>query len=417
MLNTIVSRISLLFVLLWGSAVWVTVSAQQSKTQERIKVYLDCQGCDTDYFRSEAKFLNFVRDPSDADLHAFVRSINAGAGDNFNFTYIAFDRLQHQHDTSQVFLESTLSSDERRSKLFDHFQWRILPYLVQVGQQSDFKLTYQGNELGVETEPLIDPWRSWIFELYGVGQIDKESSRSEFEIKTGLEADHLSDDWRIRIRLRSKYEFLEVMQKEQMVSNSNQTQSLSGIMVRSLGNHWSAGLSTTIYKSTYDNIRYSFYGGPAVEYSLFPYQQALKREITLAYRIGFTKNSYFETTIFDLLDEQFARHSLTVNARIRQPWGSLFSYVRASQILSDLDKNRISAYLRLNVRLIKGLSISISSSYDRIQDQISLPKGSASLEDLLLQTRRLATNYDLDFSLGLNYTFGSVYNNVVNTRL
>jgi len=394
-----------------------SLTAQESSRQDLLKIYLDCQGCDIPYFRNEAKYLNFVRDPSAADLHAFVRSINAGAGDNFSFNFIAFERLQHQHDTSQVFLASTLSADERRSSLFEHFQWRILPYMVRLGQQDNFKLSYQGNELGVETEELVDPWRSWIFELYGLGQIDKESSRSEYEVRNGLEADHISDDWRVRIRLRSQYEFLEVMQNEQMVSNSNQSQSLSSIVVRSMGDHWSAGLSSSVSKSTYDNVRYSFYGGPALEYSLYPYQQALKREITIAYRIGYTQNRYFETTIFDLLNEDFARHSLTINARIRQPWGSLFSYVRASQILSDLEKNRISAYLRLNVRLVKGLSISLSSSYDRIQDQISLPKGTASLEDLLLQTRRLATNYDLDLSLGLNYTFGSVYNNVVNTRL
>ncbi|MFO7719629.1 MAG: hypothetical protein R6W85_04220, partial [Gillisia sp.] len=55
--------------------------------------------------------------------------------------------------------------------------------------------------------------------------------------------------------------------------------------------------------------------------------------------------------------------------------------------------------------------------YDYVQDQLSLPKGDASLEDLLLQLRQLATTYGISLSLGLSYSFGSVFNNVVNTRL
>ena len=48
-----------------------------------------------------------------------------------------------------------------------------------------------------------------------------------------------------------------------------------------------------------------------------------------------------------------------------------------------------------------------------INDQISLPREEASIEDILLGQSQLATN----FETGLSYTFGSLYNNVINTRL
>jgi hypothetical protein len=69
------------------------------------------------------------------------------------------------------------------------------------------------------------------------------------------------------------------------------------------------------------------------------------------------------------------------------------------------------------LRIVKGLSLRFSSGFELIHDQLYLAKGDASLEELLLQQRQLATTYEFSSSVGLSYTFGSIYNNVVNTRL
>lgn len=85
--------------------------------------------------------------------------------------------------------------------------------------------------------------------------------------------------------------------------------------------------------------------------------------------------------------------------------------------MHDLNKNRISIDSRLSIRVFKGLSVNFSSNYDYVQDQLSLPKGDASLEEVLLGKRQLATTYGISVSAGISYSFGSIYNNVVNTRL
>ncbi|MFH1686770.1 MAG: hypothetical protein ABIE70_04525 [bacterium] len=43
-------------------------------------------------------------------------------------------------------------------------------------------------------------------------------------------------------------------------------------------------------------------------------------------------------------------------------------------------------------------------------------KGEASDEDVLLRRHELATSYDYYMSVGISYTFGSIYNDVVNAR-
>jgi len=51
-----------------------------------------------------------------------------------------------------------------------------------------------------------------------------------------------------------------------------------------------------------------------------------------------------------------------------------------------------------------------------VRDQLSLCKGDASLEDILLSKKQLATNHEYFLSVSLSYTFGSIFSNVVNPR-
>jgi hypothetical protein len=49
-------------------------------------------------------------------------------------------------------------------------------------------------------------------------------------------------------------------------------------------------------------------------------------------------------------------------------------------------------------------------------DLLSLAKGSLTREEVLLRQSQLATTYRAFLYAGINYTFGSVLNNVVNPR-
>ena len=55
-------------------------------------------------------------------------------------------------------------------------------------------------------------------------------------------------------------------------------------------------------------------------------------------------------------------------------------------------------------------------SLSLVRDQISIAKGKASEQEILLQRRQLATSYSYFAGIGLTYTFGSIFNNVVNPR-
>jgi hypothetical protein len=71
---------------------------------------------------------------------------------------------------------------------------------------------------------------------------------------------------------------------------------------------------------------------------------------------------------------------------------------------------------RLNIRLVRGLEFNINGGVERIKDQIYLARGGASDEEVLLRRRDLGTDWRYRLGLSLSYTFGSIYNNVVNPR-
>ncbi|MCG7854113.1 MAG: hypothetical protein MIO92_16480 [Methanosarcinaceae archaeon] len=52
----------------------------------------------------------------------------------------------------------------------------------------------------------------------------------------------------------------------------------------------------------------------------------------------------------------------------------------------------------------------------QVRDQISLPSGGATKDEILLELKRLATGYELRLEAGLNFRFGSIYSNIVNPR-
>jgi hypothetical protein len=84
--------------------------------------------------------------------------------------------------------------------------------------------------------------------------------------------------------------------------------------------------------------------------------------------------------------------------------------------LSDLSKMSLGIAGNLDFRVFRGLSLGVHASVSFIHDQLYLPKAGATSQEVLLNLRQLATSYSYYTAIGFSYTFGSIYNNVVNPR-
>jgi hypothetical protein len=168
--------------------------------------------------------------------------------------------------------------------------------------------------------------------------------------------------------------------------------------------------------STYRNVSFSICSAPAVEFNLFPYSESTRRQFRLLYRLKYAYVRYIEETIYDRTREYLWSQVLMAALEFNEPWGTAEVSLEGSHYFHDFSKNRLNLRCDLSIRIIKGLRLNLYGGYSRIRDQLNLAKGDASLEEVLLQRRELETNYSLFFSVGLNYSFGSVFSNVVNPR-
>jgi hypothetical protein len=71
----------------------------------------------------------------------------------------------------------------------------------------------------------------------------------------------------------------------------------------------------------------------------------------------------------------------------------------------------------MEIRLFRGLSLDLMGRTARVKDQIYEPREDIPDEDVLLRRRELGTDYEVSIELGFSYTFGSVFNTIVNPRM
>ncbi|MFT4602552.1 MAG: hypothetical protein ACI857_002738, partial [Arenicella sp.] len=184
----------------------------------------------------------------------------------------------------------------------------------------------------------------------------------------------------------------------------------------SINDHWSYGFFNNTGNSIFSN--YYLYsetlGG--IEYNIFPYEESSTKQIIFSYTVGGRYNDYYDTTVFNKEKEIVGLHKAQVAGSLNQQWGSLSGSVSFENYLHDFSLNSTSFWLNFNVRLFKGFSWRINGTFSILHNQINLSKGNASIEEVLLQQQQLGSGYSYWLNTGINYSFGSIYNSIVNPR-
>ena len=385
---------------------------------ESIKMFLDCN-CEKRYIQQEIDFVSHVRDQDLANVKLFIYDIaNGSGGRTYKLEFTGAGSFEGTTNGLSFDSTANMSSDEVRKGLLQRIKTGLLKFVIQsdVADKIEYNISVEGMKDRQDIN-FDDPWNNWIFEVRGEVDVSSEASRNQFRYELGFESDRVTEKWRIRGDMEMSRFSSRFKNDGEEFTSERERYSARGSIVRSLSDHWSAGIFGGAVHNTYTNLNISTDFRPAIEYNIFPYREVLRREIVFAYKIGFIYNDYMETTIFGKDKESIFSHSIDVGLRFRQPWGNVFTRVTASTFLNDWSKNRLEVDSYLSIRILKGLSVRFSGDLKLIQDQINLPAGSASLEDVLLQQKQIATNFEVGFGVGISYTFGSAFNNIINTRL
>ena len=380
---------------------------------QKLKVYLDCR-CDDNYIKQKTSFLEYVRDQDLADIEIIIRDIRTPTGTrSFEIQIDGNNEFKEISSSAIVSGFVTDTSGTLRDKLLNKLKLSLIPFLDKAKYVINIDINSNFDEDIIND----DKWKNWVFELSGSYNNDKEESRKTNRYEIEFEIDKLTEDWRIGMEISRNESNRKFISNDDVYISNRKTTSFRGRVIRSISDHFSAGIFLGAYQNTYENIDFNRYLEPAIEYSFYPYKDVLSKEITLAYRIGTGKRNYIEKTIYGYETQKLTSQKLSLNIRFRQKWGNISSYLNATQFLNDGTKKRLSLRSDLDIRVFEGLAVRFSGNINLIREQYSLAAGTTSIEELLLQQRQIATDYKTNFSIGLSYTFGSMYNSIINTRL
>jgi hypothetical protein len=382
------------------------------------RVFLDCRRCDDEHVRNEVTFVNHVREAATAQIHVLVTDQPTGGG-GWQYTLAFLGRGDFAGlDQSLTYTSLPSQSEaETRDGLTAMLKLGLVPYVARTPLASRLELTFDQTGAG-PTQAVTDRWHNWTFEVYGGGNFNTESTQDSWNARYGFYANRVTERWKIRLRPYFNNNARTIRRSDDPdIRISQKRHGLETYVIRSLGGHMGAGVFAEYITHTVDNLRHGVTITPAVEYSVYPYSEATRRSITFTYRLGYELADYLEETIYEKTEETLLNHSLNASVQVRQPWGSISSSLAGSSYLHDSDFHRFTFNGNVSFRLGGGVSLNIGGNYQRINDQLGLPRRDASLEDILLQRRRLATAYRGSGSIGLSYTFGSIFSNVVNPRL
>ncbi len=385
-----------------------------------VRLFLDCQNtrCDFDYIRAQIGWVEYVRDREDADVHALVTDERNGGGGQTYFVRFegrrAFDGVD---DELQRATDQDATEDDQREALAGVLAAGLVPYLYRTDQASRVQISLSAPTADAPVvEASVDPWNFWVLRVRGRVFANGDANYLQRNANLNFNANRTTETLKTEFYLNASDNLSRFTFDGDVTRNQNNSYNGGGEVVFSLGPHWSAGGSARAFHSTFSNTDLSVRVGPEIEYSVFPYAQDTQRALRFSYSIGARRVAYRDTTLFDQLDETLFDHELEARVSYQQPWGSLSLRGEVNQFLHDFDLYSFNVGTNANIRIFRGLSFDVGANYSRIRNQLSLPRGTASEEDVLTRRRQLSTGYDFFLSTGLTYTFGSAFNSVVNPR-
>lgn len=368
----------------------------------------------SDYIRKEINYVNYVRDIKDAGVYIISTSQNTGSGGReFTFFLVGQNENEGMRDTISYVSFPAETQDERRIKEVRTLKMGFMRYVAKTPLAEYMKISF--------TEPLSetvssDKWDSWVFRTSLNGWLQGQQSYKATNLYGNFNASRVTEKWKINLRARYNYGIDKFDIEDEIITSENNSKSVNVLIVKSITDHWSYGGSAYTGSSSYNNQKFSATIMPGIEYDVFPYSESTRRQLRLLYTVGYGYVNYMDTTIYNLTKEGHFMHSLSAAYEVVQKWGSIDVSLNYSNYLHNWSKNNISLNGFLDLRIAKGLSVNFGGGASLIHDQLGLVKGGATAEEVLLQRKELATQFEYFTSFGFSYTFGSIYNNVVNPR-
>jgi hypothetical protein len=387
-----------------------TATKSDTLRKDALNVFMDAN----DFIKKEIPYINYVRDIKVADVYIISTEENTGSGGYVSTYFIVGQgKYKSMADTVKCSFSPDETLNNRRSKQVKTLKMGLMRYVAKTPLSQYMNINF--------TEPLSetvssDKWNSWVYSASMYASSYGQKSYNYTYVDGTLSANRITEKSKFESSISLDLQTNKNVYIDTTYNSTIREEYFYARYVKSINDHWSVGGLTNVQTSSYSNFDLSLKIMPGIEYDIFPYSQSTRHQLRLLYNTGIEINKYTEVTTLNKLRETLPKQTLSANLSIIQKWGSVSTSLTWSNYFFNWNYNNLRLYMNTSLRIVKGLSFNMSGSFAFVHDQISLPLGVSTLEDVLLQRKMQATDYSYSTYFGFTYTFGSIYNNVVNPR-
>ena len=393
---------------------------------QRLKVFIDCNNtwCDQTFIRTEINIVDFLLDNQAADLHILItEQETGGGGSQYQLIFFGQNRFKQMIDTLRFNTAPIATDFEERDLLIKHLKLGLTPYIVKAGNGKDItiEMKTKTDEKNRDTSSVTkDPWNYWVFRAGANGNINADEVYKSSRVGANFAANRVTEELKVGFEAygsknRDSY-YLEDSVAKQKIVNKNESYEFEHYLIKSITDHWSYGYQVELSRSSFSNNKGRLLFRTGFEYDIYPYKEVNTKFLTLSYTLDVRRNSYYDTTLYDKLQETLYGQSVEANLSYKQKWGTIQFGIDYHNYFHNWKYLNLGVNGEVDIRITGGLSFNFYAYAELSRDQIYLPKEEADITEVLTRRRQIASGYYFYTSFGLNYRFGSKLNNFVNPR-
>jgi len=415
-----VNYVAWLLVLLFSIQLSTPCQAQISgKTDENsqekaLKVFAE-GGISRDYMKREIRFVNYVRDPRMADVYILITSQSTGSGGTeYTITYQGQNDYEGIDDTLKFIRNRTDTYEIYRRGLIKVIKQGLMRYVATTPTISNISISYKPSIKTIV--PKVDKWKKWVFSIGFDVELDGEKYEKDYNFDISLSASKITEKWKFTSYFSFDYNEDRFEHEGRTIKDIRTRLHARSMLAKKLGEHWAIGVNGNMNSDVRYNNKLSVEFTPTIEYNIYPYSEFSRRQFPIRIGIAFNHHDYYEETIYNKKSEFLSKAFMSAANVVEGRWGSVINVLSGSFYIQDFNKNNFELVNMFNFRLFKGFSINALIVFNSIRDQLYLEKEALTVEEVLLHRKQLETRYSYFISIGFSYSFGSIFQNIVNPR-
>lgn len=381
-------------------------------------VFLDCEFCDLQYYRQQLPYVNFVRDRHLTDVYIMITRIETGGGSqNYDLFFTGENKFRNIKDTLSTSSPANLAEAGIRDLLLEKIRFGLLPFILKTPLAALITFSVNAEEQQLSADKIKDKWNFWTFSP----TLDLNGNSNAYSINLNINSFYYAN----RTTEKFKIEFggwynnnIQEFQINDSVRKRGQVVNFGNYhyMAKSIGEHIGIGHYAVFAQNSAQNLWHSISYFPAIEYNVFKYKDAARRQMRFTYRVGGRHQKYRDSTINNKTSDFFGLHSLVIEYRQIEKWGNVNISAGGWHYFNYSKNYSASIYPSINFNPITGLRIGLWAGYQIQNDQFFLRKKEPTSDEILLGQIQLETGFNFNYGCSIGYIFGSKFSNVVNVR-